>query len=134
MADKERGTALSVFAVLFGILAISNMLKPLQLFGDETAFVFLGARMSGMANVILGPLFGIFLAVYAYGIWNMKRFAMMMGHAYATYVCLNLALWSLRVPPEAETPVLFSIVYATVAIGVSVGSAVILTQRKADLS
>ncbi len=134
MAGKERGTALSVFAVLFGILAISNFLKPFHLFGDQTAFVFLGERMSGVANMVLGPLFGVFLAIYAYGIWNMKRFAMMMGHAYATYVCLNLALWSLRAPPEAATPVLFGVVYAAVAIGVSVASAVMLTQRKAELS
>ncbi len=134
MAGKERGTALSVFAVLFGILAISNFLKPFQLFGDQTAFVFLGARMSGVANTVLGPLFGLFLALHAYGIWNMKRFAMIMGHAYATYVCLNLALWSLRAPPEAQTSVLFGIIYAAVAIGVSVGSAVMLTQRKPDLS
>jgi hypothetical protein len=134
MAEKERGTVLTVFAVLFGLLAISNLLKPFHLGGEQTAFVFLGARTSGIANTILGPLFGVFLAIYAYGIWNMKRFAMMMGHAYATYVCLNLALWSLRAPPEAQTGTAFAIVYATIAIGVSVASAVILTQRKAELS
>ncbi len=134
MAARERGTALTVFAILFGILAISNLLKPLQLFGTQTAFVFLGARMSGVANMILGPLFGIFLLVYAYGIWNMRRFAMPMGHAYATYVLLNLALWSLRAPPDATTNPIFGLVYAAVAIGVSLGAAILLTQRKAELS
>lgn len=134
MANRERGTALTVFAILFGILAISNLLKPFHLGGADTAFVFLGQRTSGWANTLLGPLFGIFLAVYAYGIWHMKRFAMPMAHAYATYVVLNLVLWSLRTPPEQNVSVAFGIVYAVVAIGVSVGAAVLLTQRKADLA
>ncbi len=134
MASKDRGTILTVFAILFGVMAISNFLKPFQLFGDQTAFVFLGERSTGVANMVLGPLFGIFLAAYAYGIWNMKRFAMMMGHAYATYVILNLVLWSLRDHPGVETNVAFGVLYATVAIGVSAGSAIILTQRKADLA
>lgn len=134
MANKERGTALTVFAVLFAILAISNLLKPLHLGGDQTAFVFLGQRTSGILNTILGPLFGVFLAIYAYGIWNMKRFAMPMGHAYATYVILNLALWSLRGPHGDDLPVWAGLLYAAVAIGVSATAAVMLTQRKADLS
>ncbi len=134
MANRERGTALTVFAVLFGILAISNLLKPFQFGGEQTAFVFLGQRTSGIWNTLLGPLFGVFLAVFAYGIWNMKRFAMPMAHAYATYVLLNLALWSLRGPHGDDLPVWGAMLYAAVAIGVSATAAVILTQRKADLS
>lgn len=133
MSTKERGTALTVFAVLFAILAISNLLKPFQFGGAGTAFVFLGQRMSGMWNLILGPLFGLFLGVYAYGIWNMKRFAMPMAHAYATYVILNLVLWSLREPPTDSLPMWAGLGYAAVAIGVSATAAVMLTQRKADL-
>ncbi len=30
MAQAERGTILTVFAILFTILAVSNLLKPLQ--------------------------------------------------------------------------------------------------------
>ncbi len=134
MAVRERGTVLTIFAILFGVMALSNLLKPLQLFGDQTAFVFFGTRTSGMANLILGPLFGIFLAIYAYGIWNMKRFAMPMGHAYAVYVFLNLVLWTFRKPPGVDNSLVFTAIYATVAIGVSLGAAVLLTQRKADLS
>lgn len=133
MAAKERGTALTVFAVLFAILAISNLLKPLHLGGEQTAFVFLGERTTGVWNTILGPIFGIFLAVYAYGIWTMKRFAMPMAHAYATYVVLNLVLWSLRGPHSGDLPVWGAAIYAAVAIGVSATAAVMLTQRKADL-
>jgi hypothetical protein len=130
----ERGRALTTFAILFGILAISNLLKPLQIGGDQTGFVFFGNRLSGTANTIAGPIFGVFLAVYAYGIWTMRRWALPMGHAYATYVIINLMLWSLNDPNEKNAGyILFGVVYAVIAIGVSLGSAVLLTKRKAEL-
>jgi hypothetical protein len=134
MAQEERGRALTVFAVLFGVLAISNLLKPLQI-GEQTGFVFFGQRLSGVGNMIAGPLFGIFLAVYAYGIWTMRRFALPMGHAYATYVILNLILFSFRTTtPDTVGYKIFGFVYAVIAIGVSLGAAVLLTQRKAALT
>ena len=135
MATANRGQALTIFAVLFGLLAISNLLKPLHIGGEQTGFVFFGQRLSGTPNMLIGPLFGIFLAVYAYGIWNMRRFALPMGHAYALYVILNLILFSMR----TETPpgvgyVIFCIVYSVVAVGVALGSAILITKRKAELT
>ena len=35
MAQTERGTTLTIFAVLFAILAVSNLLKPLQIGGED---------------------------------------------------------------------------------------------------
>jgi hypothetical protein len=135
MSQAQRGRALSIFAVCFALLAVSNFLKPLQLGGDRTGFVFLGQRLSGVANDVLGPLFGIFLAIYAYGIWTMRRWAMPMGHAYATYVVLNLILYSFRGTfPDTVQFKVFMVAYAAVAIGISVGAAVLLTQRKAELT
>jgi hypothetical protein len=128
----KRGTLLTVYAVLFGILAVSNMSKGLQI-GSTTGFVFFGARLSGIPNAILGLVFGALLAVYAYGIWNMKRFVLPVAHLYATYVILNLALFTFR-GPMGELPVVFMAVYSLIAVGVSVSSAVILTQRKNELS
>jgi len=134
MSQEERGRALTVFAILFGILAISNLLKPLQI-GDQTGFVLFGQRLSGLANTIAGPLFGIYLAVYAYGIWTMRRFALPMSHAYATYVILNLILFSFRATvPDTIGYKIFGFVYSVIAIGVSLGAAVLLTQRKATLT
>jgi len=130
--QAKRGAALTVFAVLFGLLAISNMSKPLQL-TSSAGFVFFGKRLDGVGNMILGPLFGILLAVYAYGIWNMRRFALPIAHAYATYVILNLILFTFQVPEGYTLPIAFMAVYAAVAIGVSVSAAVLLTQRRADL-
>lgn len=132
--QPQRGAWLTACAVCFGLLAVSNLLKPLHLGGDNTAFVFFGTRLSGAGNTIIGPLFGLFLAIYAYGIWTMRRFAMAMGHAYATYVIINLVLWSLNQPsPASTTGVLGGIAYMVVAIGVSLGAAVALTRRKAEL-
>jgi hypothetical protein len=135
MADSsKRGQALTVFAILFVLLAVSNFTKPLHLSADQ-GFVFFGQRLTGFWNAVLGPLFGVFLLVYAYGIWNMKRFAMPMGHAYATYVILNLIIFSMSNPsPETTGEKIFVTVYAIIAIGVSVGSAAILTKRKDELS
>jgi len=135
MAQAQRGTALTIFAVLFGLLAISNFLKPFQFGGAQTGFVFFGQRLSGVANTIIGPLFGIFLAIYAYGIWTMRRWALPMAHAYATYVVLNLILFSFRnTTPDTVSYKAFTVVYATIAIGVSVVAAVLLTQRKTELT
>ena len=105
MATANRGQALTIFAILFGLLAISNLLKPLQIGGGQTGFVFFGQRLSGTPNMIIGPLFGLFLGLYAYGIWNMRRFALAMGHAYALYVILNLILFSMR---NEQPPVNYS--------------------------
>ena len=79
MDTGRRGPLLTTFAILFALLAISNLLKPFQLEGDTTGFVFLGQSMTGFWNGVLGPLFGIYLAVYAWGIFRMRRFAMRMG-------------------------------------------------------
>ena len=135
MSEAQRGRALTIFAILFGLLAVSNLLKPFQFGGDQTGFVFFGQRLSGVANTIIGPLFGVFLAIYAYGIWAMRRFALPMGHAYATYVILNLILFSFRnTVPDTAGYQIFGIVYSTIAIGVSLGAAVLLTRRKTELT
>ena len=126
---------LSVFAVLFAVLAVSNLLKPLRLGGDHTGFVFFGERLAGTANAIIGPLFGLYLLVYAAGIWRMRRYAVTMGTAYAAYVVLNLVLFNLRAArPPGMGYVLFGIAYAGVAVGVSTGAAYLLAQRRAQLT
>jgi hypothetical protein len=134
MDDRKRGTTLTLFAIAFALLAVSNFLKPLQLGGDRTGFVFFGIRLAGMANTLMGPLFGVLLAVYAYGVWNMRRFALPISHAYATYVIVNLIVYSLREPPaDAPGGILGGVLYVTIAVGVSLGAALILTKRKGEL-
>jgi hypothetical protein len=133
MTHARRGPLLTTFAVLFAVLAVSNLLKPLEL-GATTGFVFLGERMHGVWNAVLGPLFGIYLAVYAYGITRMRRFALWMGQIYAAYVIVNLVAWNLRQENPAEIGVAFGVVYTLVAVGVSAGAAVALGRRGGELT
>lgn len=135
MAEPQRGRGLRIFAVLFGILAVSNLLKPFRFEGDETGFVFFGQRLSGAANAIVGPLFGLYLLVYAAGIWRMRRYALAMAYIYAGYVVLNLILFNIRnAAPPGVGYIMFGIVYSAIAIGVSSGAAYLLGHHKAALS
>lgn len=123
-----RSTGLTVCAVLFGILAVSNLLKPLQI-GADTGFVFFGTRLTGTANAILGPLFGVYLLLYAYGIWTLRSWALPMGVAYAAYVIVNLVtfqMWGPKPPNAGAGWAIFGLVYATIAIGVSSGAVYLL--------
>jgi hypothetical protein len=65
----------------------------------------------------------------------MKRYALPMSYEYATYVFINLLLFIMKHHDSMDTGGLsFMVVYATVALGVSVGSAVLITHRREDLS
>ena len=94
---KTRTTAMTVLAVLFGLLAFSNFMKPVAQIvapaGPE-GLVFFGHRLHGVANTIMAPLFGALLATYAYGIWTSKRWIVPLAVAYACYVPLNLVLFT----------------------------------------
>jgi hypothetical protein len=129
---EDRGSLLTVFAVLFVLLAISNLMKPLEL-NPEQGFVLFGRRLSGTPNAIAGPLFGLYLLVYAAGIWRMRRYALPMGVLYAAYVVLNLVLFTVRDPQPARHGAAFNAVYGVVAIGVSAGAAALLARRREAL-
>ena len=131
-----RGPVLTVFALLFALLAVSNFLKPLEL-GDTTGFVFFGHRLQGLANTIVAPLFGIYLAVMALGIWRLRRWALPMVWAYLCYVAVNLVLFRLVGPPmpgEGAGRVLFALVYMSVALGVPLATGLVLRRRSAELT
>jgi hypothetical protein len=135
MADSRRSGALTILAILFAILAVTDILKPLHLEGPTTGLVFFGKRLSGTPDAILGPLLGIFLLVYAAGIWRMQRYAMYLGYGYAIYVTLNLILFSARNPPPAsQGEMIFGIVYIVFALASSWGTVILLRRSKADLA
>jgi len=73
IAESRRGGVLTTLAVLFGILGVTDILKPLHLEGATTGLVFFGQRLSGTADAIMGPVLGIILLYYAAGIWRMRR-------------------------------------------------------------
>jgi hypothetical protein len=130
MADSSRGAVLTVCAVLFALLALSNFSKPFHL-DPNVGFVFLGVKTHGVANAILGPAFGLLLLFYALGIWRMRRWALLLGCTYATYVIINLSLYSIRnAGSPGQPPPLFMFGYIVVAVGVSAGSALLLYRRR----
>lgn len=123
---------LRVFAALFVLLAVSNLLKPLEM-NESHGFVLFGNRLAGTANMIAGPVFGIYLLVYAIGIFMQKRYAVGMGIAYAAYVIANLVAWSMFKPDTAESSLAFSLGYMAIAIGVSGGAAWLLWKDREAL-
>jgi hypothetical protein len=134
MADSRRGGALTTMAILFAILAITDILKPFHLEGATTGLVFFGKRLSGVPDAILGPVLGIILLTYAAGIWRMRRYAIYLGFAYAIYVTINLVLFTAtNPPPPSQGEMIFGIVYSILALIFSWGAAIILSRRKAEL-
>src|SRR5262245_25310802 len=132
---SARGRLLTTAAVLFALLAVSNLLKPLQIGGAETGVVFFGKRLAGTANTIAGPAFGLALLAYATGIWRMRRWVLPLAWAYAAYVLANLALFSVRTPQvPGFVRQVFGIVYAVIAVAVSAGTALLLSRRKQHLT
>lgn len=135
MAESKRGALLTTIAILFAILAITDILKPLKLEGPTTGLVFFGTRQTGMANAILGPIMGLILLFYAAGIWRMRRYAMVLGWIYAAYVTVNLVLYTqLNPPAKSQSDMIFGVVYMILAITITVGTAIILTRRRAELA
>ena len=135
-ADLPRDRVLTVLAVLMGLLAVSNLTKPVsQLLAPQTnaGFVFFGHRMHGPANAVLGPVFGLVLAAYAYGVWTMRRWVVPLAAAYAAYVIVNLVCFAMHPATGDDTPALGLLAYALVAIGVSSGGAIYLHRRREAL-
>ena len=71
-------TTLRVFAILIALRALTDVLKPL---GAGSGFVFFGKFLTGAACYVLAPIVGVVMLIYAYGLWQLRRFAMPMGIA-----------------------------------------------------
>jgi hypothetical protein len=135
MEHAKRGPLLTICVIGFGLLAISDLTKASSQSHDPQAgLVFFGTKLTGITDLIIAPLFAAFLAIYAIGIWRMKRYALPMSYAYATYVFINLLLFVMKhYDPRDRGGLLFMAVYVTIAVGVSIGSAVMLTLRREEL-
>ena len=135
MANSRRGGFLTTMAVLFVLLAIEDILKPLHLEGPTTGLVFFGRRLSGVPDAVLGPLVGVFLLIYAAGIWRMRRYALYLGFAYAIYVTINLVLFTATNPvPTSRGDQVFGIVYSILALVLTWATAILLSRHKDELA
>jgi hypothetical protein len=131
MAERSRGALLTIFAILFGLLALSNFLKP---FLHGGTFVFLGTKMTGGANLVLSWLFGILLAAYAYGIWTMRKFALPIAYFFFPWVVLNTILFAVKNPPKEHPGAVVAILTIGIGLGVPLASMIILHRRRAELT
>ena len=130
----NRGPTLTALAVLFGLLAFSNFIKFVPVTHD-TGFVLFGERLAGTANTVAGVIAGTILAVYAVGIWRLRRWALPFAWAYAAYVVANSVFFRLRYPmPSALGQRIFEVTYAVVAIATAVGTALLLTRGRDQLT
>ncbi len=124
---------LRAFALLFAVMALSNLLKPFA-YTETVGFVLFGQRLSGTPNVVAALAFAVLLATYAQSIWAERRRALPLGIAYAIYVAANLVLWSFRKPEGTVTPLVFMVPYIISAIGVSSGAAYLLWKQRMRLT
>ena len=133
MAGKSRGVALTIFALLYVLLAISDFAKPF-FHSPGVGFVFLGHRLTGTSNAIMGPLFGFLLLVYAYGIWTMLRWALPVAYIFTGWVIVNTVLYNHLHRSDPQPPLYFAIGSIAIGLGIPIATAIILSRRSAELT
>ncbi|MFT4569530.1 MAG: hypothetical protein ACI8TX_000950 [Hyphomicrobiaceae bacterium] len=112
---------LRVFAVLFGLMALSNFTKSFELAADH-GFVFLGRRLNDAPNSIASIAFGTYLAFYAEALWKRRAYALPMAIAYAGYVFVNMSLFVMRSPEIAAGSAQFGVTYIAIASGTTLAA------------
>ncbi len=133
MAEKSRGATLTILALLFVLLALSDFAKPFS-HSAGVGFVFMGTRLTGTGNAIMGPLFGFLLMAYAYGVWTLRRYALPVAYIYTGWVIVNMVLYSMKNRDAAPPSLAFAIASTAIGIGVPLATAIILSRRSAELT
>jgi len=134
-SSESRGIFLTVMAVLFVVLALSDFTKALQYANNPAVggLVVFGHKFEGVAiNLVLGPLFGMVLLIYAYGIWKMRAWVLPLSLVYAFYVPYNLVLfWFTHT--AGPRSIGFIVFYLAIALTGSVGTALYLAYHRERL-
>jgi len=134
-SSESRGTFLTVMAVLFVVLAISDFTKAPQYANNPAVggLVVVGHKFEGVAiNLVLGPLFGMVLLIYAYGIWKMRAWVLPLSLVYAFYVPYNLVLfWFTHT--TGPRSIGFIVFYLAIALTGSVGTALYVAYHRERL-
>ena len=133
MEQPKRNLLLTIAAVLFGLAAIQDILKPFHLEGPNTGLVFFGTRLSGTANVVMSIVLFVFLATYAVGVWRMRKYALPLGVFYGVYVLINLVVFSAKYSGQDNGPIAFLIVFIASAVAIPWGTVLILWRHRAQL-
>lgn len=134
-SGTSRGVFLTIMAVLFVVLAISDFTKALQYANNPAVggLVVFGHKFEGVAhNLMLGPVFGIVLLIYAFGIWKLRAWVIPLSIVYAFYVPYNLVLfWFTHV--TGPRSIRFIVMYLAIALTGSVGTAIYLAYHRERL-
>ena len=133
MAEKSRGPALTVFALLYVLLAISDFAKPFQ-HSPGIGFVFAGTRLTGTGNAIMGPLFGLLLLYFANGIWSMRHYALPASYVFAGWVVGNTIMFAIKNSGAPKPSLVVAIASTAIGIGVPIATAIVLSRLSAELS
>ena len=133
-ARAPRGWFLTVMAVLFVVLAISDFTKALQFARSPMlGLVVFGHRFHGVAlNLMLGPLLGAVLLIYAHGIWYLRKWVLPLSIVYAFYVPYNLVMFWYEQPPGPR-PIAPLVAYLAIALTGSIGTAICLAWHREQL-
>ena len=134
MAEPQRDRILSGLAICFWLLAISNFFKPFQL-SEQTGFVLFGTRLTGTDNVIWSLVFGAYLTLY--GLGPVVHEALRRRHVAPPTPCTSSSTCSCTgaiTPPSGSGGVIGAVLYSVIAIGASVGAAVLLSLRRKEFS
>ena len=135
-STRVRGPFLTVMATLLTLLAISNFTKAFQYLRDPTTLgiVIFGVRFESVeSNLILGPLMGIVVGAYAYGLWTLKPWVARLAMMYAFYVPTNLVLFWYLQTSTTIPPIGFILAYLAVAFTGSIGTALYLAYHPEKL-
>jgi hypothetical protein len=116
-----------VLAVLIGLRALTDVFKPL-LAGQR--LVFFGVFIDGWRQAIVAPLLGLFMLVYAYGLWSARPFALAMGIAYALFATLNLIAFGVINGPPAGFGWGGYALFAAIGLAVSWGAVLLLVRQQ----
>ena len=132
MTVAARGWFLTTMAVLFIVLAFSDFTKAIQYRNNPAVggLVVFGHKFEGIgANAIAGPLFGLILLAYAFGIWRLRRWMIPLSIVYAFYVPVNMVMfWSLHQLTLPTTK--FIVMYLAISLTGSVGTALYIAYHK----
>lgn len=98
-----------------------------------TGIVVLGVRRNGAGAQILALLVAAVLLFYGVGTGH-EAMPLTVAWLYAAYVILKVTQFTIRNPsPSTPGAIIFEIVYLVVAITLTVGTAIVLNRRRADL-
>jgi len=134
-ARAPRGRFLSAMTILFVVLAFPDFTKALQFANNPAVggLVVFGHKFHGVANnLVLGPLFGVALLIYAHGIWKLRAWVLPLSIVYAFYVPYNLVLFWFQ-QPEGPRSIPFIVIYLAIALTGSIGTAIYLAYHRERL-